>query len=332
MERSHLITEWNKGFRNHPHWRPIFPIGCDDLTKFDQLLPVLAGIVVSIIFGLSFLFTKNALLLMSPIELLANRFTLAAIFLFLLSLIRVVPIHLSIKKFAGILPLTLFQPILYFLAETFGIQLTSASESSLVIALIPVAVTIMGGLFLHERAAWRQWLFVFCSVAGVGMIVLAGSGGNFTVHIAGMATLLLAVGAAAVYNILSRRYSVAYSPLEITTGMMYVGAVFFNLLRMTFFPAKGFYFQGFTRIESLIPLIYLGLLSSIGAFFLVNYMLKKMAVVRVTAFNNLTTVVSVAAGVIFRGEVLGPYHLIGGSLILIGVWGINAPDKPKTTG
>ena len=114
--------------------------------------------------------------------------------------------------------------------------------------------------------------------------------------------------------------------------MMYAGAVFFNLLRLTAFPAKGFYFQGFTRIGSLFPLIYLGLLSSVGAFFLVNYMLKKMAVAKVAAFHNLTTVVSVAAGVIFRGEALGPYHLVGGSLILIGVWGINALDKSKAMG
>ncbi|HEX7714143.1 MAG TPA: DMT family transporter [Bacillota bacterium] len=302
------------------------------MTKSDQLLAVIAGIVVSLIFGLSFLFTKNSLSLMSPIELLANRFTLAAIFLFLLNLTGVVRIRLNLKRFAGILPLTLFQPILYFLGETFGIQLTSASESSLVIALIPVAVTILGGLFLHEQAGWRQWLFVLCSVAGVGMIVLAGSGANLAVHTAGMAILLLAVAAAAVYNILSRRYSATYSPLEITTGMMYAGAVFFNLLRLTAFPAKGFYFQGFTRIGSLFPLIYLGLLSSVGAFFLVNYMLKKMAVAKVAAFNNLTTVVSVAAGVIFRGEALGPYHLVGGSLILIGVWGINALDKSKAMG
>lgn len=269
---------------------------------------------------------------MSPIELLANRFTLAAIFLFTLNLTGLVPVHYSLKKFIRILPLTLFQPMIYFLGETFGIQLTSASEAALVIALIPVAVTLLGGVFLHEQAGWRQWLLVLCSTTGVGMIVLAGSATNFAVHIAGIATLMVAVVAAAIYNILSRHYSVSYSPLEITTAMMYAGAIFFNLLRLIAFPAKGLYFQGFTRIETLIPLIYLGLLSSVGAFFLVNFMLNKMAAAKVAAFNNLTTVVSVAAGVIFRGEVLGPYHWIGGSLILIGVWGINTLGKPQAPG
>ena len=41
------------------------------------------------------------------------------------------------------LVVALFQPILYFIFETVGVDLTSASESGIVIALIPVVVATL---------------------------------------------------------------------------------------------------------------------------------------------------------------------------------------------
>lgn len=293
------------------------------LNKEHPTYPLLAGILISFIFGFSFLFTKQSLATMSPFELLSHRFTLAAVLLLLLSLCGITKVRFTLGLFRDILPLACFQPVLYFIGETYGVQLTSATESGLIISLIPVAVTFMGVFFLREQVGLRQWLLVLTSVLGVILIVLGGSPARFGLHTLGVASLILAVLSAAAYNILSRRLSSKYSPIEITTVMMIMGAVFFNGFRLLTTNAGTSYFQPFLKQNSFIALVYLGILSSVGAFFLMNYMLKRLPAFRVATFVNLTTVVSIIAGVVFRGEHFGILHLIGGILILIGVWGIN---------
>jgi drug/metabolite transporter (DMT)-like permease len=295
-----------------------------NLNKENHILPVLAGIFISFIFGFSFLFSKQSLMTMKPFELLAHRFSLAAVLLIILALTKIIKIRLNLALIRDLLPLASFQPLVYFLGETYGVKLTSASESGLIISLIPVVVTLMGNFFLKEHVGIQQWFLVLLSVFGVILIVLSGSGYQFGIHMLGICSLLVAVIAAAAYNILSRRSSRNYTPIEITVVMMVVGAIFFNCLWLLTIKPNEAYFAAFFDTNALIALLYLGIVSSVGAFFLMNYMLKKMPAFQVATFVNLTTVISVIAGVIFRHESFGIYHIVGGSLILIGVWGVNS--------
>jgi drug/metabolite transporter (DMT)-like permease len=105
--------------------------------------------------------------------------------------------------------------------------------------------------------------------------------------------------------------------------MMVMAAIFFNCLYVLTIKPHEAYFAAFFNWDTLIALLYLGIASSVIAFFLMNYMLNKMPAFQVATFVNLTTVISVLAGVLFRNENFGIYHIIGGVLILSGVGGIN---------
>lgn len=306
------------------------------MKRRQQLLPILAGLAVAFIFGLSFLFSKESLAVMAPLELLAHRFSVATLFMLVLVVFGVVKVRMDRKLFWDLLPLVLFQPIGYFIGETAGVQLTSASESGLIISLTPIGVTLLGGIMLKEKANWKQWLFVLLSVTGVILIVLAGSGLTAGIHTLGIIALLGAVTAASVYNILARKSAARYSAVAITLVMMLSGAVFFNLAFWCSLTDKKLYFQAFTEPIALVGLGYLGILSSGVAFFLLNYMLARKPAAWAANFMNLTTIVSVAAGVLFRGEAFGPAHLVGGVLIFAGVWGTTtlpfAPPSPAASG
>ena len=67
-------------------------------------------------------------------------------------------------------------------------------------------------------------------------------------------------------------------------------------------------------------LLYLSLLSSIGAYLLVNYASTELPVGRVTTFCSLTTVLSVFAGVVFPGETINFVSLIAAAVIITGVF------------
>jgi len=72
-----------------------------------------------------------------------------------------------------------------------------------------------------------------------------------------------------------------------------------------------------------VSIVYLGLISSVVGFFMMNYMLSKVEASRSAVFANLVTIVSIIAGVILLKDPFHWYHLVGSIFIIAGVWGTN---------
>ncbi|MFW6034875.1 MAG: DMT family transporter [Halothermotrichaceae bacterium] len=295
-----------------------------------KYLTYIAGITFSSIFGFSFLFTKEALEILKPFHLLGFRFGAAALALTLLLLLKIIKLDYSNKKLALLFLLALIQPGLYFIFETLGINLTTSSEAGMMIAIIPIVVTIMASIFLGEKPGLKQLIFVIISVTGVFFIILMRGNSDLGKNFLGIIYLLGAVVMAGIYNILSRKLSLKFKPVEITFIMMWSGAVFFNLIAVLKYNNSLYsYFQPLANIEVVTAVMYLGILSSVLAFFLMNYTLSKIEAARSAVFANLTTIISILAGVLIRGENFYWYQIVGGLLIIIGVWGTNYYGKAE---
>ncbi|WP_425446410.1 DMT family transporter [Dethiothermospora halolimnae] len=291
-----------------------------------KYLPIIAGIIYSTIFGFSFMFTKKSLDLVEPFHLLGFRFMMAATVLTILQLIGIIKINFKGKRIHILLLLGLFQPVSYFIFETLGIKMTSSSEAGMMIALIPVFVTILAYIFLKERPTPKQFLFVILSVAGVIFINIMKGSMDVRGSIAGIFVLLGAVISAGFFNILSRKSSLQFKPVEITFVMMWIGTIVFNGISVIQHINNGDlldYFNPLLNIDILSAVLYLGVLSSVIAFFLVNFMLSKLEASKSAVFANLTTIVSILAGVIILNEDFYWFHFLGGFMILLGVWGTN---------
>ncbi|WP_041446634.1 DMT family transporter [Pseudothermotoga thermarum] len=271
------------------------------------LTVVFSGVAVSLIFGLSFLFTKNAIEYIDVYTFLSYRFAVALCFVQIIWMIKSKQ-HKVSTKYYKLIPLAIFQPILYFTFEINGLKLTSSAEAGMLIALIPIMVNLLAYLFLKEHADWLHYLLVLISFVGAVLIIgFEITSQNFL----GKILLMGAVLSAGFYNILSRKFSREFSPLQITHFMMLVGFVYFT----TFSLIMG-RFKIVFHPQVLISALYLGALSSTVAFFLVNYMISKASPIFTSLFSNLTTVVSVIAGVIFRNEKIMPTQILGMILIL----------------
>jgi len=286
--------------------------------------PYLAGLGFATIFGFSFMFTRDALDHIAPFHLLGLRFAAAVLVMTTLRLLRLVKISVSWTDYMALLPLAIFQPLLYFSTETIGVQLTSSSQAGMMIAVIPIFVTILAVVILKERPTSLQYPFILASVGGVFFIMAMQSQNGLDANKLGSLLLMGAVMAAACYNIASRHASQRYSPVQTTWVMMVVGAVTFNAIAITQSLATGSIGQYFEPLPLVWPaVIYLGVLSSVAAFFLINYSLSKLTATQSSVFANLTTVIAITAGVIFRGEAFYWYHAVGALTILAGVWGSN---------
>jgi drug/metabolite transporter (DMT)-like permease len=289
-----------------------------------------AGVSWASIFGLSFLVTKGALEAFSPMVLMFLRFSLAAAVLGSLALTGIVKFRYKGKPLAPLVILCLFQPILYFTLETFGLRETASSTAGLILGAMPAAVAALSVPLLRERLSARQVAGLLLSVAGVAFIVLggisggAGQSGGSTGSPGSVRGILLVVGAlvsSAFYQVYSRKASVHYGPLETTFAMMLSGAAFFGLLAAAEGLSRGWgtLFAQATA-GAWLSIGYLGILSSVVAFFLVNLSLSRLKAAQASIFGTLTTLVSLVAGVALRGETFGPAQAIGAAGIVVGVW------------
>lgn len=284
----------------------------------------IAGVIYATIFGFTFMFSKVALTYVIPIGLIAYRFLAAIIVLEVLRWLKVIHIRFEKKHFKHLFLVALFQPILYFLFETFGIRLTTSGEAGMMIALIPIFVTILSSIILKEAPKKIQIFFILLSVSGVLFIQVMKSSSGLDVNLWGLLLLLGAVISAALFNIASRNASKTLKPYEITYFMMLGGAIVFNtmyLIQLAFESRITDYVMNLSHIELLVPILYLGVIASIGGFFLVNFALSKIPAHVSSIYANLSTIVAIIAGAWLLQEKLYYYHFIGALMIIIGVYG-----------
>lgn len=284
----------------------------------------LAGVIYATIFGFTFMFSKVALDYVRPIGLIAYRFLIAIIVLEILRWFKVIHIRFEKKHFKHLFLVALFQPILYFIFETFGIRLTTSGEAGMMIALIPIFVTILSSVILKEAPKKIQIFFILLSVSGVLFIQIMKSSSGLDVNLWGLLLLLGAVISAALFNIASRNASKTLKPYELTYFMMLGGALVFNTLyivQLSIESRLSDYFTNLSHLELVVPILYLGVIASIGGFFLVNFALSKVPAHVSSIYANLSTIVAIIAGAWLLNEKLYYYHFIGAFMIIIGVYG-----------
>lgn len=292
-----------------------------------RLRNYLAGIGASVIFGFSFLFSKNALDTLQSHELLFLRFLTAALVMSALVLARIIKVDYRGKDLRPLLGTALLQPVLYFIIETEGLRHAESSTAGIILSAIPVTVTVMAAIMLKERLRPAQLATTLLSFSGVVLVVSFRAAGKIGGSALGFLLLILSMLCAASFNIMSRKSSRSFKPAETTFFMMWFGAISFGLIFLV--KTLGAIGSGapalFPRLTppALSAVLYLGILSSVVAFLLVNFNLSKLKSPEAAVFANLTTIVSVMAGLAFRGESLLASDLVGAIMIIGGVWGTN---------
>ncbi len=287
----------------------------------------LSGLCMSIIFGLTFLFTKMALAVFSPMVLLAYRFSIAAVVLTILVIFKVLKVNYKNKPIKGLIALSIFYPVISFVFETLGVKYVSISQAGIMVSLMPIFVMILGIIILKEVPTNIQKIFIAASITGVIFTIIFAKGSEKNSNVIGMVLLLISVMSGSMNNVLSRKYSKYFTPLEITFVMIWIGSIFFVTVALIQGILKhdlyNMIIAPIFETESVIAVLYLGILASVIAFFAMNYMLANLPAVNVSIFNNLATLISILSGVLIAHETLYWYQIIGGILIISSVIGIN---------
>lgn len=281
-----------------------------------------------ILFGLSYLFTKQATAHAGIWALLGWRFLVALLGMGLCAAFGLFRFRLRGKSFRPLLRLALFSPIGYFIGETVGIYHTTVAESGVFLTGIPIAALVASSLILHEPPSFMQLVGICVTVLGVLVNVLA-AGGTASFSPLGYIMLFMAVISYALYSVLAVMAQ-AYSAAEMTLVMVASGAVFFGacaVMEAAFSgDLHGLWQLPFRERHFLGAVLYQGIGCSVIAFFLSNMAILRLGVNRAASFIGVSTLVSVGSGVFLLGEPFSALQMAGGAAIIGGVvianWGV----------
>ncbi len=266
--------------------------------------------------GLSFVATKIALQSFTPFCLIFFRFFSASIF-FTIILWRTGFPSLTGKTLKSLLFLALMQPGLYFFFETFGLQHTSATKTSLIIATIPVVVLVFSAIFLKERLRPLNMLGIVFSLIGVAMLVF---GGQIQTELSGIfiGDILIfgAVFAASAYMIMTRRLGESLTSLQITGMQIIFGALLFFPAFLWDLPKLNWHTVSY---DSMLALIVLTIFATIGGFLCYNYALTRIPAAQAAVCINGIPLVTACGAWLLLGETLTSMQLSGGALVLVAV-------------
>jgi drug/metabolite transporter (DMT)-like permease len=276
-----------------------------------------------IFWGLSFVATKMALTSIPTFTLIFARFSISALFFLLLMVRNGLP-RFSKRDHGFLFLLSLFEPGLYFIFETMGLQYTSAPKASLIIATIPIAVLILSTIILKEKSSPARLISIVLSLAGIFILITGETGFRLSLEGSFVGDLLIfgAVISAALYIVSARNLGRKYSALEITSMQILYGALFYT-------PAFLWELPGISWSQisgsSLWAVVYLTIFATIGAFLCYNFALTRVSATRASLFINMIPVVTAIGAWILLKETLTLVQAVGGLLVLLSVFIANIP-------
>lgn len=280
-------------------------------------------IILSLIWGSSFILIKKALIGYSAIQLGGLRIVFASLTLFLFGFRSLGKLSLRDWKwlvFAG-LGSSFFPPFLFALAQT---QLDSGI-TSIFNSVAPLLTTIVGIAMFGAMITKRQLLGVFIGLFGTVALIVAGMEFNpnqnywYSVFI-----LLSALGYAFNINII-KNHLPHLSPLTVTTASF--GVAFLPALALVWY--SGFFGEVAENNKMHDAFWYL-LALAVVCTSLANIYFNKLIHLSNPVFAASVTYTIPLIAVLWGfwdGETINIYQLIGGAIILFGVWLVNKKKK-----
>ena len=275
-----------------------------------------ALVFAAIFWGLNFAATKYAADSIPPIMLVALRFSVGGGLIY--AVLRVLEPKTRLAR-GDLLPMAALGCFGVATAQTgftFGVSLTSAASTGLIFATAPVWGLLLGALLGLERPTARGVAGVGLSVAGVAAVVSEGlvSGGTSLV---GDVLVLVAAVCVGAYAVLSMPLLERYSPLAVAAYPVLFGAPALLLLSVPAVPGMEWERIGWGPV---LAVGYAAVFATAFAFAAWQRGISRIGANRVLVYQYLITIVGVLSGIVFFGETLGWTKIVGGAVILLGVY------------
>ena len=277
------------------------------------------AIITVIFWSLAYALTKLALQYFSPFALGFLRYFVASCALVVIALIiKMKPPHKSD------LPLFIASGasgfFLYMVTFNKGAVTVSSATGSVIIATAPVITALLARFIYHEKLKLYQWAGIIIQFAGVLILTLIN--GVFSVNV-GLIWLFGAALALSIYNLLQRRLTKTYTPMQTSAFSIFFGTA----LLAVFLPSDAREVSH-APANQLFYVAVLGIFSSAIAYLTWSKAFAKATQTsQVSNYMFITPFTTSILSFFIINEVPDNATLIGGAVILFGIFVFNFGGK-----
>lgn len=207
---------------------------------------------------------------------------------------------------------------LYFILENSALEITLASNVSLIISTAPLLTALLVRLF-HRNEQMKPG-FIYGSLIALLGVAFVVFNGHFVLKLSplGDTLTLLASLMWAFYSLIIKKLDNRYPVLFITRKVFFYGLL--TILPVFWVRAFRFDWDVLTTPVVAFNLLFLGLVASMLCYILWNVAVKHLGAVRASNYIYINPLVTLITAAIALHEPITPIALLGGACILIGVY------------
>jgi len=291
------------------------------------ILAHLAVIGANVIYGINYVVAKGIMPdFMQPRVIILLRVVGAALIFWLVSLLskkepvqKADLLRLAICALFGIA----INQIMFFE----GLNLTTPINASIIMVGTPILVLIFSHFILHEKISRNKIIGIALGFSGAAYLILIGGKLSFgSGTFLGNLFVLINASSYGLFLVLVKPLMAKYHPITImkwlfTFGIIYVLPFSFYLLDDTDFGAIP------TNIWFSVG--YVIIFTTVFAYFLNNYSLKKISPTMNSAYIYLQPFLATVVALLAGKDILTWVEVIAAGLIFVGVYFVSSDNRKK---
>ncbi|HEY3335446.1 MAG TPA: DMT family transporter [Candidatus Limnocylindrales bacterium] len=286
-------------------------------TPRERRLAEIGVLVTVLIWSANFVVVKAAIGELGPLTFTAARYVVAAVTLLLILRLRQGSFRFPHGHGRQLFLMGSLGFGAYQVLWTLGLTQITAGDSALLIAASPVFVALLAGAVGMDVLSPPKVAGALISFAGVAVVVAGGHELSLGANLLGDALTLAAAGLWAVYTTAGARILRVVDPLQATAWTVMSGAIVlapFGAWEVVTAPPAA------VTLPAIIAILYSGALAAGIANVFVFNAIRLVGPTRVTATQFLVPAGAVILGAVFLTEPVGWAQVVGGAIIVLGVW------------
>ncbi len=283
-----------------------------------ERVKVLVSLILSMIcWAFSFVWIKQAFESFNPLTIIVLRLIISAGLLFIILRLtrRLIPMRRADLKW--FLLLAFFEPFLYFMGESFGLELVSSTVGAVIVSTIPLFAPITDLLFFRSKIAWTNILGIIISFTGVLLLIFKDDF-SLVAPLKGVLLVFLAVFAALGYSVVLKKVPKHYNAVSIITFQNTIGIFYFLPFFLVFdVPKLG---DKLITTEAVIAVLLLAIVASSLAFIFFTHGMRIVGITKANVFVNMIPVFTAVIAWWILGDTLTLQMITGIIIVISGVF------------
>lgn len=292
------------------------------------MLPLLVWLMLSTIWGSTWLFIKVGLNEnLPPLTFAGLRFAVASVPLLVGLAVRRTPLPRKPKDWAvmvltGVLTFTLTYGLVFL-----GERLIPSGLTAILFSTLPLfSLGLAHWLVRDEHVTALKLIGILLGIGGVTLIFYSQFRLQEALVLWGSAAIVASAFVSALSSILVKNHARHLDPVLLSTVQMVAGTI--PLLSVSL-PLEGNPMHFHWTPMSWVALFYLAWVGSALPFVLLYWLINHMPIIHINLIALSSTLVAVVLGWLVLGETIGWHTLIGGAVILVGLFLTMWQPRPK---